>query len=96
MLRIVAAIPASALPPHVDHSVDNIMDRFAQVDGVEGAVELLRRLTPQEREQLARSDTPLAAFSDVQTPEEIIARFQSLDAQRRMQIVAMFMRSQDS
>ncbi|HEY1920500.1 MAG TPA: hypothetical protein VGH27_33445 [Streptosporangiaceae bacterium] len=95
VLRIVAAIPTSVLPAHVDHSVDDIVDRFAQVDGVEGAITLLQRLTPQEREQLARSDTPLAAFADVQTPEEVIARFQSLDAQRRMQIVAMFMRSQD-
>ncbi|HEX4061816.1 MAG TPA: hypothetical protein VHY58_12435 [Streptosporangiaceae bacterium] len=95
VLGIVAAIPASVLPAHVDHSVDDLMERVTRVDGVEGAIALLQGLTPAEREQLARSDTPLAAFADVQTPEQAIARFQSLDAQRRMQIMAMFMRAQD-
>jgi hypothetical protein len=95
VLGIVAAIPASVLPAHVDHSVDDLMARVAQVNGVEDAIALLQGLTPAERDQLARSDTPLAAFAHVHTPEEAMARFQSLDAQQRMQIMAMFMRAED-
>ena len=43
-------------------------------------------------ERLARSDTPLAAFADVRTPEEAMARFGSLPESQRMQLLAMFMR----
>jgi hypothetical protein len=95
VMGIVAAIPASVLPAHMDHSADDLVARLSKIDSVEGAIAMLQQLTPGEREQLARSDTPLAAFADVQTPEEAMARFGSLDAQRRMQIIAMFTRAED-
>jgi hypothetical protein len=95
VLGVVAAIPTSVLPDHVDHSADDLVARFSKIDNIEDAIATLQQLTPQEREQLARSDTPLAAFADVQTPQEAIALFESLDPQRRMQIIAMFMRVQD-
>ena len=51
-----------------------------------------RRDLVDDREQLAHSDTPLSAFADVTTPEQAMARFESLDDQRKMQLMAMFMR----
>jgi hypothetical protein len=92
VLAIVAAIPESVMPSHVDHSQDDLIARISQLDTLEDAMALLQELTPADREQLARSDTPLAAFADVATPEEAIARFESLDQQRKMQVLAMFMR----
>jgi hypothetical protein len=93
VLGIVAAIPAAVLPAQVDHSTDDLVARFSRLDSVDDAIAMLQRLTPGERERLARSDTPLAAFADVRTPEEAMARFESLDPRRRMQIIAMFSRS---
>jgi hypothetical protein len=56
---------------------------------------MLQELTPEDRKQLARSGTPLAEFADVRTPQEAIARFETLDPQRRMQLLAMFVRVKD-
>ena len=56
----------------------------------------LQQLTPGERDRLARSDSPLAALADVRTPQEAMARLRSLDPQRKMQVMAMFMRVKDS
>lgn len=95
VMGIVTAIPESALPGQVDHSGDDLIARIDQLESVEDAIAFLQQLTPADRERLARSNTPLAAFADVTTPEEAIARFQSLDDQRRMQLLAMFMRVQD-
>jgi hypothetical protein len=92
VLGIVAAIPGSVLPSEVDHSADDLMARIGRLDGVEDAIAFLQDLTPADRERLARSDTPLAAFADVRTPEEAMARFESLPESQRMQLVAMFMR----
>jgi hypothetical protein len=44
---------------------------------------------------LAQSNTPLAAFADVTTPEQAMARFESLDVQQRMQLLGMFQRVED-
>ncbi len=96
VIGIVTAIPESVLPRQVDHSEDSLVARIDQLSSVEDALVLLQELTPADREQLARSQTPLAAFADVQTPEEAIARFQSLDPQRKMQLMAMFTRVQDN
>lgn len=90
VLGIIAAIPASVLPRHVDHGADALLRRFAAVDGIEDAIALLQGLTPAEREQLARSDSPLAGFAGVRTPQEAMARFQALDPQSRMQLIVMF------
>jgi hypothetical protein len=92
VLGIVTAIPGSVLPSQVDHSADDLMARIGRLDGVEDAIAFLQDLTPADRERLARSDTPLAAFADVRTPEEAMARFGSLPESQRMQLLAMFMR----
>jgi hypothetical protein len=96
VLAIVAAIPASVLPGHVDHSQDDLVDRISRLTSVEDALTFLQGLTPGERERLARSDTPLAAFADVRTPEAAMARFQSLDERQRMQLITMFTQVRDS
>lgn len=96
VLAVVAALPASVVPNRVDHSQDDLVARIARLDTVEDALALLQDLTPEDRELLARSDTPLAGFADIRTPEEAIARFQSLDTTKRLQILAMFQRVDDS
>src|ERR1700728_1412321 len=96
VLAIVAAIPASVLPDHVDHSQDDLVDRLSRLTSVEDALAFLQGLTAAERERLAQSDTPLAAFADVRTPEEAMARFQSLDQGQRMQLIAMFSQMRDA
>jgi hypothetical protein len=96
VLGIVTAIPGSVLPSQVDHSADDLMARIGRLDGVEDAIAFLQDLTPADRERLAQSDTPLAAFADVRTPEEAMARFGSLPESQRMQLLAMFMRVEGS
>jgi hypothetical protein len=96
VLAIVAAIPASVLPDHVDHSQDDLVDRISRLTSVEDALAFLQGLTPGERERLAQSDTPLAAFADVRTPEEAMARFQSLGQGQRMQLITMFAQVRDN
>jgi hypothetical protein len=96
VLAIVAAIPESVLPSHVDHSQDDLVDRISRLASVEDALAFLQGLTPGDRQRLAQSDTPLAAFADCQTPEEAIARFQSLDPGQRLQIIAMFDQVRDA
>jgi hypothetical protein len=96
VLALVTAIPDTVLPSQVDHSADDLTARVSRLNGVEDALALLQDLTPADREQLARSNTPLAAFADVQTPEEALARFGSLDPQHRMQLLAMFSRVDDA
>jgi hypothetical protein len=92
VLAIVAAIPQSVLPARVDHSQDDLVARISKLESVDDAIAMLQELTPADRERLAHSDTPLAPFADVTTPDEAMARFESLDAQHRMQVVTMFMR----
>ena len=96
VLAIVAAIPESVLPSRVDHSQDDLIDRISRLTSVEDALAFLQGLTPGDRERLAQSDTPLAVFADCQTPEEAIARFQSLDERQRLQIITMFSQVRDS
>jgi hypothetical protein len=93
---IGTTIPDAVLPSQVDHSPDDLTARISRLNGVEDALALLQDLTPADREQLARSNTPLAVFADVQTPEEALARFGSLDLQKRMQLLAMFRRVDDA
>ncbi len=96
VMGIVAAIPASVLPDHVDHSADDLIARVSRVTSMDEGLALLQQLTPQERGQLARSDSPLAALADVRTPQEAMARFKTLDPQRKMQLMAMFMKVRDA
>jgi len=90
VLAFIAAIPESVLPSHVDHSTDDLVARIDKLESVEDAIAFLQQLTPAEREKLAKSDTPLAAFADVTTPEEAFARFESLDQSQKLQLVTMF------
>jgi hypothetical protein len=92
VLGIVTAIPGTVMPSQVDYSADDLVARISRLDDVEDAIAFLQGLTPGERERLARSDTPLAAFADVRTPEEAMARFGSLPEAERMQLLAMFTR----
>jgi len=55
----------------------------------------LQQLTPEDRERLAKSNTPLAAFADVQTPAEAMARLKTLDQAQQAQVFAMFMKVKD-
>jgi hypothetical protein len=96
VLAIVAAIPASVLPDHVDHSADDLLARISQLTSIEDAMAMLQQLTPDDRERLAQSDTPLAALADVRTPQEAMERFRALDPQRKMQLITMFMRVRDT
>jgi hypothetical protein len=92
VLAVVAAIPESVLPARVDHSQDDLVARISKLETVDDAIAMLQELTPDDRDRLARSDTPLAAFADVTTPDEAMARFESLDPQHRLQVLTMFMR----
>ncbi len=92
MLGIVIAIPGTVMPSQVDYSADDLAARIRRLDDVNDAIAFLQSLTPDERDRLARSDTPLAAFADVRTPEEALARFGSLPEAQRMQLLAMFSR----
>jgi len=83
VLNIVAAIPTSAVAARVDHSEDDLIRRISQLHSVEDAIAFLQQLTPADRERLAQSDSPLAAFADVTTPEEAVNRFQTLEPTRR-------------
>ena len=61
----MAAIPASVLPDHVDHSADDLIARAARLTSMQQGLTFLQQLTPGERDRLARSDSPLAALADV-------------------------------
>ena len=83
------------LRPLYAQMVDDLAARIDKIESVEDALAFLQRLTPDDRRRLAQSNTPLAAFADVQTPEQAMARLQSLDAQHRMQLLAIFQRVED-
>jgi hypothetical protein len=94
VMAIVRAIPTTVMPDHIDRSVDDLMTRIAAVDDIDGALALLQSLSDDDRARLAASDTPLAVMADVRTPEEALQRFESLDQASRMQLLAMFSRSE--
>lgn len=89
---IVHALPASIVPARIDRSVDDLAARIDKISSVEDALTFLQQLSPRDRERLATSDTPLALFADVTTPEEAMARLESLDLPQRMQLLGMFQR----
>jgi hypothetical protein len=90
VLAIVHAFPSSIVPAEVDHSVDDLAARIDKISTLEEALTFLEQLSPDDRQRLAESKTPLAAFADVTTPEQAMARFQSLDMAQRMQVLGMF------
>jgi len=93
VLAVVAELPSSLVPTRVDHSQDDLIVRINKLESVDDALAFFQQLTPAERESLAKSDTPLAGFADVKTPEEAIALFQSLDPAKQFQILSMFERA---
>ncbi len=94
VIGVVTAFPASVAPAQVDHSVDDLLVRIGELDSVEDAIAFLGTLTPEDRQRLAQSPTPLAKFADVKTPDEITERFMSLDMNSRLQVLAMFEKTQ--
>ena len=95
VMGIVHAFPRSVVPEQVDHSVDDLAARIDRISTVEDALAFLQQLSPEDRQRLAQSNTPLAPFADVTTPEQAMARLESLDVQQRMQLMAMFQRVED-
>jgi hypothetical protein len=91
VLSLVAAIPASVVPARADHSVDDLAARIARIDSIEEALAFLQQLSDADRERLAHSDTALADFADVRTPDEAMLRLATLDPARRMQLMSLFM-----
>jgi hypothetical protein len=75
--------------------VDDLLARIEALTSLDDALVLLQGLTPQERARLAASDSALAAFADVRAPQEAMARLETLDPARRMQVAGMFMRVRD-
>ena len=90
VLQLVAAIPTSVVPARADHSVDDLAARIARIDSIDEALAFLQQLSDADRQRLARSNTPLADFADVRTPEEAMLRLQSMPRARQMQLMAMF------
>lgn len=93
LLDLVDVIPSSVVPHQVDRSVDDLAERIARIKSVEDAITILQGLGDGDGERLARSDTPLAGFADVRTPQEAMTRFQALAPARRMQLLGLFMRA---
>ncbi len=83
------------MPSDIDRSVDDLADRIEKISTIDDALTFLEQLSPDDRERLANSDTPLAAFADVTTPDEAMARLESLDMPQRLQLLGMFQRLED-
>ena len=92
---VVAALPAELVPAPVEPAVDDLLARIEALTSLDQALVLLQGLTPDERARLAASDSALAAFADVRTPQEAMARLKTLDPAQRMQVAGMFMRVRD-
>lgn len=95
VVSIVHAFPASVVPVEIDRSVDDLAARIERISTIDEALAFLEQLSPDDRQRLAQSKTPLAAFADVTNPEEAMARFESLDMQQRLQLLGMFQRVED-
>jgi hypothetical protein len=95
VMGIVHAFPTSIVPRNVDRSVDDLAARIEKISTIDEALSFLEQLSADDRERLANSDTPLAAFADVTTPDQAMARLESLDMPQRMQLLGMFQRLDD-
>ena len=89
VLGIVGAFAAAIAPGPIDPATDELIARIGRISSLEEAVTFLLSLGPDERELLARSGTPIAAFADVTTAEETLARYQSLTLAQKMAVLAM-------
>ena len=92
VLGVVHALPASMVPTTIDRSVDDLAARIEKINTLEDGLAFLEPFSDDDRKRLAASDTPLAPFADVRTPDEAMARLQSLDVPQRMKLLGMFER----
>ena len=90
VLAIAEGIGAAVTPVTVDDSDDELLARAGRLTSLEDAIAFLASLSPAERERLARSPAPVAALADVTTAQEAVSRFQALDQQRKMELIAIF------
>lgn len=95
MVALVAAIPDPDKPVPAKDSADDLLARLLTIGSLPEALDLLQTLTPEDRQLLARSDTPLAAMAAVETPEEALERYKALDQSQKMEIMAMFERTRE-
>jgi hypothetical protein len=93
VMASVAALPASIVPSEVDRSADDLLARAERLSSPEEVVAYLGQLSPEDRQRLAKSNTPLAVFADATSWDDVMARLQSLDVAQRMQLLAMFKRA---
>jgi hypothetical protein len=89
VLGVVAAIPTSVMPDHVDHSQDDLIARATKLQSIDEAMAFLQGLTDEERDRLRSSTSPLAPMADARTPAEAMARFKDLDQQQQLQLYSM-------
>jgi len=89
VLGVVAAFEAGAVPTPADPETAALLDRVARIASLDDALAFLLGLTAHERELLARSDTPLAAFANVTTPDQALEQLQTLDVAQRLRLFAM-------
>ena len=89
----VETFPASIVPAQIDRSADDLLARVQRLSSPEEVIGFLQQLSPDDRQRLAQSNTPLAAFADVTTWEQVMSRLQALDVPQRMQLLAMFKRT---
>ena len=89
VLALVAAMEAEVVPVAKDDDTAALLARVAAITNLDDALALLLGLTPHEREVLAASDTPLAPFANVTTPDQALETLQSLDMTQRMRVLAM-------
>ncbi|MGH3406642.1 MAG: hypothetical protein ACRDRJ_29695 [Streptosporangiaceae bacterium] len=90
VLAIAEAIGAAVTPVTVEDSDDELLARAGRLTSLEDAIAFLASLSPAERDRLACSPAPVAALADVTTAQEAVSRFQALDQQRKMELIAIF------
>jgi hypothetical protein len=90
VLAIAEGIGAAVTPVTVDDSDDELLARAGRLTSLEDAIAFLASLSPAERDRLARSPAPVGALADVTTAQEAVSRFQALDQQRKMELIAIF------
>lgn len=93
VLTVVAAIPVAVMPQQVDRTVDDLVARLHHMGSPQDAMTFLQGLSPADRERLARSSTPFAAFAHARTPMDMMNILASMDVNQRMQLMAIFSRT---
>ncbi len=89
VLGLIAAIAHAAVPQVSDPATADLIARVGRISSLEEAAAFVVGLNPAERDLLARSGTPLAAFAQDTTPEQAAERFMSLSLTEKMRLYAM-------